>query len=72
MVSAGLNVVLADVDGAAVEAATEPMTATRRAIAVTADVAQADSVASLVEETKRRFGRGTFWFANAAISFPVR
>ena len=73
MVSAGLNVVLADVDGVAVEAATEPMTATRRAIAVTADVAQADSVASLVEETKRRFGRVDILFANAAIqlSRPV-
>ncbi len=73
MLSAGLNVVLADVDAAAVEAATESAAATGRAIAVTADVSNADAVASLVEETKRRFGRVDILFANAAIqlSRPV-
>ncbi len=73
MLSAGLNVALADVDAAALAAAIEPVMSTGRAIAVTADVAQADSVASLVEETKRRFGRVDVLFANAAIqlSRPV-
>ena len=73
MVSAGVNVVLADIDTAAVAAAAESIGATERAIAVTADVAQAESVTSLVEETKRRFGRIDILFANAAIqlSRPV-
>lgn len=73
MLSAGLNVVLADVDAAAVEVATESVAATGRAIAVTADVSDADAVASLVERTKRQFGRVDILFANAAIqlSRPV-
>lgn len=73
MLSAGLNVVLADVDADAVEAATESAAATGRAIAVTADVSDGDAVASLVEETKRRFGRVDILFASAAIqlSRPV-
>jgi 3-oxoacyl-[acyl-carrier protein] reductase len=73
MVSVGLNVVLADIDTAAVATAEESIGAAGRAIAVTTDVAQADSVASLVEETRHRFGRVDVLFANAAIqlSRPV-
>ncbi len=74
MVSAGLNVVLADVDEAALTASTEAVASTGRAVAVPTDVARADSVAALVEETMGRFGRVDVLFANAAIqiSRPVR
>jgi NAD(P)-dependent dehydrogenase (short-subunit alcohol dehydrogenase family) len=73
MVAAGLNVVFADCAVKAVTAAVEPVAGTGRAIALTMDVSQADSVDSLVTETLRRFGRIDVLFANAAIqlSSPV-
>jgi NAD(P)-dependent dehydrogenase (short-subunit alcohol dehydrogenase family) len=73
MVSAGLNVVLADIDSEALTAATESLAGDGRAFAVTTDVAQAESVASLMKETKQRFGKVAILFANAAIqlSRPV-
>lgn len=67
MVAAGLKVVFADVDVAAVSGAIEPLAETRRAVAAAVDVSQAASVDSLVSTTLQRFGRIDVLFANAAI-----
>lgn len=73
MVSAGLNVVFADVDAAAAMVAAKPLESTGRATALIVDVSRPGSVAALVEETKRRFGGIDVLFANAAVqlSSPV-
>ena len=65
---AGAAVVLADINTAAVEAATTEVTAAgHRAIAVTCDVADEAQAAAMVEQTVATYGRLDMAFNNAGI-----
>ena len=63
----GMNVVLADIDPAALEAAMETMPPAR-ALAVPTDVSEARSVAALAEHARRRFGAIHLLANNAGVA----
>jgi NAD(P)-dependent dehydrogenase (short-subunit alcohol dehydrogenase family) len=70
---AGAAVVLADVNGSAVEAATDTLSrAGPKALAVTCDVSDEAQVAATVECTVATFGRLDMAFNNAGIQVPPR
>jgi NAD(P)-dependent dehydrogenase (short-subunit alcohol dehydrogenase family) len=69
---AGAAVVLADVDEAALRAATDGLTAAgHRALGVACDVADEAQVAALVERAVATFGRLDMAFNNAGIMVPT-
>jgi NAD(P)-dependent dehydrogenase (short-subunit alcohol dehydrogenase family) len=68
---AGAAVVLADINEAALRAATDGLTAVgHRALGVTCDVSDEDQVATLVERAVATFGRLDMAFNNAGIQAP--
>jgi len=68
---AGAAVVLADINEAALRAATDGLTAVgHRALGVTCDVSDEDQVATLVERAVATFGRLDMAFNNAGIQVP--
>jgi NAD(P)-dependent dehydrogenase (short-subunit alcohol dehydrogenase family) len=68
---AGAAVVLADINEAALRAATDGLTAVgHRALGVTCDVSDEDQVAALVERAVATFGRLDMAFNNAGIQAP--
>jgi NAD(P)-dependent dehydrogenase (short-subunit alcohol dehydrogenase family) len=69
--SAGAAIVLADINAAAVRAATEALTsAGHQAIAVTCDVSDEAQAAAMVERAVSAFGRLDMAFNNAGIQVP--
>ena len=70
---AGAAVVLADINEAALRAATDGLTAVgHRALGVTCDVSDEDQVAAMVERAVATFGRLDMAFNNAGIQAPPR
>ena len=70
--TAGAAVTLADVDEAALRAATDALTAAgHQALGVVCDVADEDQVAALLDRTVETFGRLDMAFNNAGIMLPV-
>src|SRR5215204_2037868 len=70
---AGAAVVLADINEAALRAATDGLTAVgHRALGVTCDVSDEDQVAAMVERAVATFGRLAMAFTNAGIQAPPR
>jgi NAD(P)-dependent dehydrogenase (short-subunit alcohol dehydrogenase family) len=68
---AGAAVVLADINEAALRAATDGLTAVgHRALGVTCDVSDEDQVAAMVERAVATFGRLDMAFNNAGIQAP--
>jgi NAD(P)-dependent dehydrogenase (short-subunit alcohol dehydrogenase family) len=68
---AGAAVVLADINEAALRAATDGLTAVgHRALGVTCDVSDEDQVAAIVERAVATFGRLDMAFNNAGIQAP--
>jgi NAD(P)-dependent dehydrogenase (short-subunit alcohol dehydrogenase family) len=69
---AGAAVVLADVNGKAVQAVADELTATgHKVIGIPCDVADMDQVEAMVNETVATFGRLDAAFNNAGVQSPV-
>jgi len=68
LVQRGARVVLADVNGAAAQAAADTLSADGRTSAVTLDVTDAASVARVINETVAAHGRLDYLFNNAGIA----
>jgi NAD(P)-dependent dehydrogenase (short-subunit alcohol dehydrogenase family) len=70
--ASGAAVVLADVDEAALHAATDELAAAgHQALGVACDVADEDQVAALVDRTVAEYGRLDMAFNNAGIMLPL-
>lgn len=67
LVEAGMNVVLADINEAALRSACHDL-GTDRCFGVVCDVTQAQSVSSLVASTQARFGPIAVWINNAGLA----
>src|SRR5215217_9063865 len=69
---AGAAVALADVDGGAVRAAADDLTAAgHQALGVTCDVADEAQVAALMDRTVAEFGRLDMAYNNAGVMLPL-